>query len=384
MPLPSLAALRVAPTATGGNAPINLLPQELWKAILEKIANAGDAWDENLSRDIVKLCGVAKGAPWEAVREAACGNEGWIYDQANKILGLYGDYPDWAAFQEWIGKRRTAELLTADQALERVSGDNENTLGYSKTPWWSSPKVYFQRCMITWKTEGITNDPYSTRTLYDYARDSLRPLMPWSRAFIVQHLRKTPDSFPELHYASILLPIDEPRFVNDLVRRLYYVNLRKDYIYIAKDVMAHNPMQLVNLPRSIQFNTRIVVQGLSSISVRVTHPEITAPMFPEYAELAKIAVQQDGWMLKHVPGSLNETGTHMSGSPIEEYTEVALLAVKQQSGALLLVPGSLTHEKGAPVADRVRGYEEIARVAVAKDPGLLEWVPASVRAVLQQ
>jgi hypothetical protein len=384
MPLPSLAHLRVAPTAAGGNAPINHLPQELWKVILEKISNAGAEWDENLSREIVKLCGVAKGAPWEAVWEAACGDEGWIYDQANQILGLYGDYPDWAALQEWIGKRRIAELRAADRELERVSGDNKNTSENSKTPWWSSPKVYFQRCMITWKTKGVANDPWSSQTLRGYARDSLRPLMPWSRAFIVQHLRKTPGSFPELYHASMLLPIDEPRFANDWVRRLYYADLRKDYIYIAKDVMAHNPEQLVNLPRSIQFNTHIVVQGLPSISVRVTHPEITAPMFPEYAELAKIAVQQDGWMLKHVPGSLNETGTHTSGSPIEEYTEVALLAVKQQSGALLLVPGSLTHEKGAPVADPVRGYEEIARVAVAKDPGLLEWVPASVRAVLQQ
>jgi hypothetical protein len=375
MPLPSLAHLRVAPTAAGGNAPINHLPRELWKVILEKIANAGAEWDENLSREIVKLCGVAKDAPWEAIWEAACGDEGWIYDQANQILGLYGDYPDWAALQEWIANNRRG---LHDDLLKK---DETNGGGLA---WWANPKVYFQRCMITWKEEGIDKDPYSTRTLYDYAHDHLRPFMPWSRAFIVQHLRKTPNAFPHLN-ATILLPIDAPRFANDWVRRLYYADLRKDYIYIAKDVMAHNPEQLGNLPRSMRFYNKTPYWGAPPEQVAgANYPEVTAPMFPEYAELAKIAVQQDGWVLKHVPGSLNETGTHTSGSPIEEYTEVALLAVKQQSGALLLVPGSLTHEKGAPVTDPVRGYEEIARVAVAKDPGLLEWVPASVRAVLQQ
>ena len=58
-------------------------------------------------------------------------------------------------------------------------------------------------------------------------------------------------------------------------------------------------------------------------------------------------------------------------------------AVKQDGFALRHVPGSLTFRQETPVADPVPGYKEIAKAAVTSYPYILQWVPGvmNVRAV---
>ena len=365
-----LAFHRLAPT--GGDAEddeqattsaIGRLPREMWKLILEDLVDAGDEWGFNLSQEIVKMCAVANDAPWDSDWNAACGDEGWIYDHANQILGLYRDYPNWAAFKVWLERHRNS---LRDHDLEPEGGIHPVPAHLLDAPqvlppaWWTSPKVYFKRCMSEWRFGDVD--------LRSYYRNPRRYYRPWSRAFMAQDLLREPYNFRQLNFDGMLYA--------------FHRDFHDDYVYLAKIVVAASPHELARVTRSIRW-TMNETTNEEVFDVVGGDGQRNATTFPEYADIAEIAVKGAGITLRYVPGSLNHDGTRTSVPPIPEYTELAMHAVKGDGFALQHVPGSLTFRQETPVADPVPGYKEIAKAAVTAYPYILQWVPGvmNVRAV---
>ena len=113
--LPNLSGLTASPTGmmpsqgqssrrTRGSArrareEAMAMPEDLWKLVMAK-ANEGLDRPFDICRELDARCRVAKTTPWG---ENACGEYGWMYDQANQQMGFYRDYPDWDSFKAgWV------------------------------------------------------------------------------------------------------------------------------------------------------------------------------------------------------------------------------------------------------------------------------------------
>ena len=329
--LPNLSRLKAAPTGmmpsqgrrTRGavrraREQAMAMPEDLWKLVMEK-ANEDLDRPFDICRELDARCSVAKTTPWG---ENACGEYGWMYDQANQQMGFYRDYPDWNSFKAgWIANH--PEHLHRDYHPNRAD-------------WWTQgPKTYFRK---------VCDD------LYDAYLEKLdgtyNPFVeefhsPWARAFQAQELREHPrriadvdPAMPDYVYlAKVALSVshDELKYVAGSLRWnlwgqpvIHNEHLNTaGFVEIAKVALRKNGLALRYIP--------------GSLDLRRTH---ASTAIPEYAELARIAVQQDGLALRYVPGTPNEWGNEQAAPPIPEYLELAKLAVQNDFHALEFVPGA--------------------------------------------
>lgn len=294
------------------------MPEDLWKLVMEK-ANEDLDRPFDICRELDARCSVAKTTPWG---ENACGEYGWMYDQANQQMGFYRDYRDWNAFKAgWIAANP-----------EHLHPDYHST----RADWWTKgPKTYFRKVCDELhvaqleKLDGVY-DPF------DPDWDA-----PWVRAFQAQWMREQPTLISQV---DPILP---------------------DYVYLAKISMDLFPTLLLYIPGALRW----LVNGQPII-----HDEWQTPA--GWVEIAKVALRKNGLVLRHIPGSLDYSRTRAS-TAIPEYVELARIAVQQDGLALMYVPGTPNEWGNEQVVPPIPEYIELAKLAVKNDYRALEHVPGA-------
>ena len=305
------------------------MPEDLWKLVMEK-ANENLDRPYDICQEMDARCRVAKTTPWG---QNACGEYGWMYDQANQQMGFYRDYPDWNAFQAWIAAN--PQHLHPDHLSTRAD-------------WWTKgPKTYFRKCCAEWF--GIVLEKLDNT--YDPFDEDFYPL-PWARAFLEKELRDHPWRFGVLGQ----------------------VNQCPDYLYLAKVVMGIDPDQLRHVAGALHWDGQDYRIHMSTHIANVNNHG----MFSHFVELAKIAIARDGRAFRFVPGALKADGMHASGTPIPEFVELARIAVQSDGRALKYVPGTPTMWGDRQVAEPIPEFVELAKLAVRNDPYALQYVPGAM------
>ena len=219
--------------------------------MIMETANVDVDAPSDICRQVEERCLVAKDSPFGPT---ACGAFGWTYDVANYQLGYYRHYSNWTTFQEWIAA-------------------NPNVLADEDGTWKSSPRAYFRRCCNEWhavvqQMEDGTWRPFRAEF---YA-------LPWSYAFLWEELRDHPVKFQRLHQGG-----ECP----------YYLTL-------AREMMPQSPRQLSWVAGALRWHG-----PMESVPYIHMAAQLEANAVPNhFAELAKLAVQNDVDNLEFVPGAM--------------------------------------------------------------------------------
>jgi hypothetical protein len=332
-----------------GNAqesPLKDLPAEIWRMIVEFSHAPVDDDDDDgpaisLTCDrLTDACKVAKDAPWGS-NDATCGPSGFLYDRANALMGFYRDANDWKTFSAWA-------------ALQpQVPGNHA---------WLANPRAYFRKCCeeFQYRIRAYGTDLLSAFT-YIY-NGTHRTAQPWSRAFLEYCLRRDPRLF-------VLVPSADrsdssPAYIRD------------DYTHLAKITLALDGTTLHYVPGAVRW-----WDGDRPMRVRPSNGYTDA----EFAELARIAIHSRvggaAQALQRVPGAMNETNTVRSRPANPQFAALAREAIQLEAYALKCVPGNISHTEDLgdynpdviqpPIAE----YVELATLAVKKQPMVLAMVP---------
>lgn len=344
MPLPNLASLSIAPTPTGMPAHtrgaqqrlVRSLPPEVWREIFRQANRDGDTHDSRCD-EVVNKCRVAANAPWAEVTDAqgrtVCGPKGWIYDQANEMMGFYRPHPTWAALEQWLEAN----------PQERVAEDHPNGGTYPK--WWENPRAYFYAACRARQDIKRQGDNFN---FFAYIRAPVRS-KPWVRQLVWEYLIKNPAKMTEVPYTD------------------------PDYFHFAEVVLLLAPWYLGYVPGTVRWdatNMHAQTVGPGPGSFPLPHDE--------FQQLCKVGMARDGMLLQYVPGSLNINRTVQSATPIPEYSDIAERAVQVSPQALVWVPGSNAVGGGQQAAAPIENYVAIAKIAVKKLPAMLQFVPGAV------
>ena len=333
-----------------GNAqesPLKDLPAEIWRMIVEfshAPVNDDGAPKIGLTCDrLTDACKVAKDAPWGS-NDATCGPNGFLYDRANALMGFYRDANDWKTFLAWA-------------ALQpQVPGNHA---------WLANPRAYFRKCCeeFQYRIRAYGTDLSSAFThIY---KGLHRTGQPGSRAFLEYCLRRNPQVF------SVMAPTDRsntsPAYIRD------------DYTHLAKIALALDGTTLRYVPGAVRWwddnrpmrlrpsngytdaefaeLARIAIHsrfggasealGYVPGAMNYFNTVRSRPANPQFAALAREAIQLEAYALQYVPGNISYTGELRDYNPdaiqppIAEYVELATLAVRKQPTTLYMVPGVL-------------------------------------------
>ena len=343
MSLPNLASLNIAPTPTGMPAftrgaqqkLMRSLPVEIWQKIFEEANNDPNYWDTKCD-ETVKRCLVGENAPWAQERDAqgrtACGPDGWVYDQANEMRGSYrggNGATNWAELQQWV-------QANPQELVAEVRPDGGTYPG-----WWTCPRAYF--LTVCRASENIKRQG-ANFSLYSFIRAPGRS-KPWMTALILEYLIKNPQRMVDVP------PTD------------------RDYAHFATIILLLAPWYLSYVPGTVTW-------PLGNVAT-FTGPHPSPLSHHDFQTLCKSGTWADGMMIRYVPGSLNADRTAQSAAPIPEYAEIAKHAVDRTPQALRFVPGSNAVDGGPQAGVRLPEYVEIAKIAVKKTPALLRFVPGA-------
>ena len=294
---PDLRRLRL-----DGNAPrLPELPAELWLSILTAVDS------ESPCDEVAGKCSVRQ--EW-----AAWCRDGTVYDLANKKLGWYGEYNTWQDLVDGFlqGTRRGRAWL-------RRQGNN------------MTPMAYFQH--VCRDRRDIVNLCVQQEDLY---YDILKGGM---------SVTQENQTFERRIAAA-----------NDL-RRLLRAHVRGDdqlatpyASELFKFAVAIDGKLLAHVPGSVR-------PGPAPIRRADPMPDAIRG----YHEIAKLAVQQNGWALEHVHPSRADFG------------ELARIAVQGFPLALRFVPGSDWYRRAVPTVPPRNDFAGIAGIALRSGKGIFSY-----------
>ena len=199
------------------------LPDDVEKLIMQFYAFAPMSNDDGtpkiqlMCQRLLSVCGVAKTAGSWGRNGTLCGPNGWLYDRALLVLGLYRDCNNWDEFKQWT---------------------RQNIPNYETTEkWYTNPRVYFKRCCFEFKNRILSYG--------DNLRNAQRGLInqhpinrPWTRAFHAYLIQRDPLLFQNLGRADAKLNDNHPY-------------RKADYTYYAKVALAGDGGMLKFIPGAL-------------------------------------------------------------------------------------------------------------------------------------
>lgn len=227
------------------------LPDEIEKLIMQFYAFTPMSNDDGplkiqlMCQRLLSVCGVAKTAGSWGSNGTLCGPNGWLYDRALLVLGLYRDCKNWAEFKQW----------TEDNI------PNYHTAAH----FYINPRVYFKKCCFEFKIRVLSygNDLKSAQRGLTSQHVINRP---WIRAFHADLIQRDPSLFKNLGRADAVLNANRPY-------------QKVDYTYYAKLALAGDGGMLKFIPGALH-------QPPDSTKVWPENGFTDA----EFVELAKIAI----------------------------------------------------------------------------------------------
>ena len=227
------------------------LPDDVEKLIMQFYAFTPMSNDDGtpqiqlMCQRLLSVCGVAKTAGSWGRNGTLCGPNGWLYDRALLVLGLYRDCNNWAEFKQWT--------------LDHIP-NYESTAHY-----YTNPRVYFKRCCFEFKIRVLAYKDdlkAAQKGLINQAPIN----RPWTRAFHAYLIQRDPSLFKNLGRADAVLNANRPY-------------QKVDYMYYAKVALAGDGGMLEFTPGALR------------------QPPDSTKVWPEngftdeeFVELAKIAI----------------------------------------------------------------------------------------------
>lgn len=227
---------------------------------------------------------------------------------------------------------------------------------YGDLPDWEAVKAHYQEGRAWAKRQGRLNVPTEAKDPKAYFRDvCARRQRIWN---LSRSYRTSMSSYVDIMFGSRM-----SERVGDRMRYWYPPYA----VSLAKYAVSLNWSLLERVPGSVQYGGTFDAEWGT---------------IDGYAEIAKVAVHNNGIALKYVPGSINARTGEQKLKCIDGYAEIAKIALEQNGLALCYVPGSLVPlaDHDVPLSDPLEQYAELAKVAVHANGFALKYVPGSINA----